>query len=114
MEFELLSKKILGCAIEVHRELGPGLLESTYEKCLTHELRENNINCITQITLPVKYKGIHIDCGYRIDLLVEDSFIVELKSVDSLHQIHEAQIMTYYETCKDKNWSTDKFQYQGY
>ena len=102
MEFEILSKKILGCAIEVHRELGPGLLESTYEKCLAHELRENNINCTAQVALPVQYKGVNIDCGYRIDLLVEDSYIIELKSVDSLQQIHEAQILTYMKLAKIK------------
>ena len=95
MEFEQLSKRIIGCAIEVHRELGPGLLESTYEKCLTYELRTNNINCIAQMDLPVSYKGLHLDCGYRVDLLVEEHFIVELKSVDSLQQIHEAQLLTY-------------------
>jgi len=102
MEFEILSKRILGCAIEVHRELGPGLLESTYEKCLLHELRENSINCIAQIALPVTYKGFHIDCGYRIDLLVEESIIVELKSVDLLQQIHEAQLLTYMKLAKIK------------
>ena len=95
MEFGQLSKHIIGCAIEVHRELGPGLLESTYEKCLLHELKALNIECIAQMPLPVIYKGVHIDCGFRIDLLVEGSFIVELKSVDSLLKIHKAQILTY-------------------
>ena len=95
MEFEQLSKQVIGCAIEVHRELGPGLLESTYEKCLAHELNAHSIKCATQTPLPVEYKGISLDCGYRVDLIVEGSLIVELKSVDALQRIHEAQLLTY-------------------
>ncbi len=95
MEFDQLSKQVIGLAIEVHRELGPGLLESTYEKCLTYELKTHNIKCETQLALPVKYKEIDLDCGYRVDLMVEQRLIVELKSVSSLQQIHEAQLLTY-------------------
>ncbi len=95
MEFDQLSKQVIGLAIEVHRELGPGLLESTYEKCLTYELKTHNIKCETQLALPVKYKEIDLDCGYRVDLMMEQRLIVELKSVSSLQQIHEAQLLTY-------------------
>ncbi len=95
MKFDSLSKQVIGLAIEVHRELGPGLLESTYEKCLMYELRKSNINCINQMQLPVKYKGLTLDCGYRVDLLIDGKLIIELKSVDSLKAIHEAQLLTY-------------------
>jgi len=95
MEFSELSNRIIGCAIEVHRELGPGLLESTYEQCLAHELRLNGIVFSIQHPLPVEYKGIHLDCGYRVDVLVEDEVILEFKSVDELKGIHEAQLLTY-------------------
>ena len=95
MEFDALSKRVIGFAIEVHRELGPGLLESAYEKCLAHELKEHEIECVTQMSLPVAYKGLTLDCGYRVDMIVEGRLIVELKSVDSLQPIHEAQLLTY-------------------
>ena len=95
MKFDELSNKILGCAIEVHRELGPGLLESTYEQCLAYELSRLQIPFKLQVELPVKYKQIRLDCGYRIDLLVDDRIILELKSVDQLLKIHEAQVLTY-------------------
>jgi len=95
MEFDALSGRVIGAAIEVHRELGPGLLESTYERCLVHELRERGIECVCQMPLPVVYKGVQIDCGYRIDLLVEQTLMIELKSVDALQRIHEAQLLTY-------------------
>jgi GxxExxY protein len=90
-----LAKRILGAAIEVHRELGPGLLESTYERCLAHEMAIQDITCRTQVALPVIYKGLQIDCGYRIDMLVEEALILELKSLDRLTVVHEAQILTY-------------------
>ena len=93
--FSELSNRIIGCAIEVHRELGPGLLESTYEQCLAHELRLNGIGFKLQHPLPVDFKGVRLDCGYRVDVLVEDEFILELKSVDALKGIHEAQLLTY-------------------
>lgn len=95
MKFDELSNKILGCAIEVHRELGPGLLESTYEQCLAYELSRLKIPFKLQVELPVEYKQIRLDCGYRIDLLVDDRIILELKSVDQLLKIHEAQVLTY-------------------
>ena len=84
MEFDELSNQVIGCALEVHRNLGPGLLESTYEQCLAHELKIANILFKLQCPLPVEYKGIKLDCGYRIDLLIDDSIIVELKSVDKV------------------------------
>jgi len=95
MEFDPLSKKLIGCALEVHKRLGPGLLESTYEKCLSYELTNAGIKHIIQKELPVDYKGIRLDCCYRIDLLVENKIIVELKSVDKVLPIHEAQLLTY-------------------
>ncbi len=95
VKFDELSNKVIGCAIEVHRQLGPGLLESTYEQCLAYELNQANIPFKLQVELPVKYKEIRLDCGYRIDLLADDRMIVELKSVDQLLKIHEAQVLTY-------------------
>jgi GxxExxY protein len=95
MEFEELSHRVIGCAIEVHRRLGPGLLESAYEQCLAHELKRNEIQFDQQRPQPIRYKGTQLDCGYRIDLLVEDTLLLELKSVNQLKGIHEAQLLTY-------------------
>jgi GxxExxY protein len=95
MEFDPLSKQVIGCAIEVHRILGPGLLESTYEQCLAHELSQAGIDFSLQQSLPVQYKGMRLDCGYRIDVLVRDTLILELKSVDAILAIHQAQLLTY-------------------
>ena len=95
MEFDKLSNRVIGCAIEVHRILGPGLLESTYEQCLAHELNLNGIQFKLQHMLPVEYKGVLLDCGYRLDLFVEDELILELKSVEKQKSIHEAQLLTY-------------------
>ncbi len=95
MEFDELSNRVLGCAIEVHRHLGPGLLESAYEQCLAHELSRNGIAFQLQHSLPVQYKDVRLDCGYRIDILVENQLIVELKSVEEIKGIHEAQLLTY-------------------
>ncbi|MCC6581619.1 MAG: GxxExxY protein [Phycisphaeraceae bacterium] len=95
MEFDERSNRVIGCAIEVHRHLGPGLLESTYEQCLAHELKLQGISFRLQHPLPVAYKGIHLDCGYRLDLLIEDQLIVELKSVEQVKSSHEAQLLTY-------------------
>jgi len=95
MEFEALSYKVIGCALEVHKQLGPGLLENTYKQCLAYELTQAGIAFKMEVNLPVKYKEINISCGYRIDLLIENSIIVELKCVDELHPIHEAQLLTY-------------------
>jgi len=94
MEFSELSNRVIGCAIEVHRNLGPGLLESTYEQCLAHELKLSGIQFLLQHPQPVEYKGLRLDCGYRVDVLVENQIILELKSVDQLLGIHEAQLLT--------------------
>ena len=94
-KFSKLSNLVIGCAIEVHKTLGPGLLESTYQQCLAHELRLNGINFQLEYPLPVQYKKIQLDCGYRVDLLIEKEIIIELKSVETLKAIHEAQLLTY-------------------
>jgi GxxExxY protein len=94
-ENDLLTEKILGFAIEVHRQLGPGLLESAYEECVCYELSQSGIGFRRQVPLPVVYKSIRLDCGYRIDIVVEDQVILELKTVERLMPIHEAQILTY-------------------
>ncbi len=90
-----LTGKIIGCAIEVHRALGPGLLESTYEECICYELKQRGLSIKRQVSLPVKYKGVSLDCGYRLDIVVDEQVIVELKAVDALEPIHEAQLLTY-------------------
>lgn len=90
-----LSQDVIGCAIEVHTMLGPGLLESSYQRCLSHELQRLNIDHVTEKELPITYKGLKLDCGYRIDMLVENQIIVELKAVDKINPIHEAQVLTY-------------------
>jgi GxxExxY protein len=95
LKFDRLSNRVIGCALEIHRHLGPGLLESTYEQCLVHEMNIAGIPFKLQHPLPVEYKGIKLDCGYRVDLLVDDQIIVELKSVESLLPIHQAQLLTY-------------------
>ncbi len=95
MAYDKLSERVIGCAIEVHRTLGPGLLESTYEQCLAYELTQSRIPFKLQSPLPVEYKGVNLDCGYRVDLFVDDRLIVELKSVDQINDIHKAQLLTY-------------------
>jgi GxxExxY protein len=90
-----ISSKIIGAAIEVHKQLGPGLLESTYEICLAFELRELGLEVNQQVALPVVYKNVKLDAGYRIDLIVEHKVIVEIKSVEALADIHTAQLLTY-------------------
>ena len=90
-----LSKLIIGCAIEVHKTLGPGLLESTYEKCLCYELSTNHLHFEKQLNMPVKYKEILIESGFRLDILIEDKVITELKSVETLLSVHKAQLKTY-------------------
>ncbi len=95
MRFDELSNRVIGCAMEVHRVLGPGLLESTYEQCLAHELKEADIPFKLQHPLPVEYKGIRLDCGYRVDLLADDELILKLKSVKEIKSIHGAQLLTY-------------------
>jgi GxxExxY protein len=95
LEFEALSRDVIGCAIEVHKVLGPGLLESAYEECLVHELGLHGISHSRQHPLQIEYKGVQLDCGYRIDVLVGKTLILELKAVERLLPIHEAQVLTY-------------------
>ena len=95
MDRDPLTERIIGCAIEVHRALGPGLLESAYQKCLEFELSQHGIQFRQQVPVPVEYKGTRIECGYRIDLLIDDMVILELKSVEQLAPVHEAQLLTY-------------------
>jgi len=90
-----ISKKIIGCAIEVHKLLGPGLLEGAYEECLYYELRQTGLKVERQKPLPVVYKEVKLEAGYRIDLMVEDCVLVELKSVEAIHDVHIAQVLTY-------------------
>jgi GxxExxY protein len=90
-----ISNKVILAAIEVHRNLGPGLLESAYEECICRELALNGICFERQLTLPVEYKGVALDCGYRLDLVVEKKVVLELKSVSRLEPIHDAQLLTY-------------------
>jgi len=95
METDFLTQKVIGCAVAVHKELGPGLWGSSYEHCLYYELNIQGIATRQQVALPVRYKSITIDVGYRLVLLIEESLIVELKAVDKLTNIHLAQMMTY-------------------
>ncbi len=95
MTLNEITTKVIGAAIEVHRSLGPGLLESVYEECLSHELRMRGISFERQKPLPVEYKGTQLDCGYRLDMVVEDKVILELKSCESIEGIHKAQLLTY-------------------
>jgi GxxExxY protein len=95
MEINKVTGEIIGAAIEAHKALGPGFLESAYEECLCHELTLRKINFRRQESLPVEYKGVKLDCGYRIDLIIEDLILIELKSIETLLPIHEAQILTY-------------------
>ena len=90
-----LTDKIIGASISIHRALGPGLLESAYEECLCHELNLAGLNFKRQLPLPVRYKSVNLDCGYRLDLVVENSVIVELKTVETILRVHEAQLLTY-------------------
>ena len=97
-----ITEKIIGCAIEVHRQLGPGLLESTYEACLLYELKKHDLKVKTQIGLPLIYKEIKLGIGYRMDFLVEDSVIIEIKSVEVLTDVHTAQVLTYLKLSNSK------------
>ena len=90
-----ITDQVIGAAIEVHRALGPGLLESAYEACLAFELAQRGLKVESQKPLPVVYKEVHLDCGYRLDLLVENAVIVEIKAVESLAPIHQAQLLSY-------------------
>ena len=95
MEINQITERIIGCAIEVHRFLGPGLLESAYEECLAFELQTSGLIIERQKAVPVIYKEIKLDCGYRIDILVENIVVLELKTIDEFNPVHEAQILTY-------------------
>lgn len=90
-----ISKKIIGCAIEVHRQLGPGLLESAYQACLLYELELAGLKVCKEKPMPIVYKEIKLDHGYRMDLLVEDKVVIEIKTVDALIDVHTAQVLTY-------------------
>jgi GxxExxY protein len=100
MELNELTEKILSAAYEVHSTLGPGLLESAYESCLRHELQEKGFFVEHQKPVPLFYKNVRLDCGYRLDLLVENTVIIELKTVDHLQDIHTAQMITYLKLSK--------------
>lgn len=95
MDSNKLSNKIIGAAIEVHKTLGPGLLESAYEQCLCHELKLRGISFEREKQLPVVYKGFKLDCGYRLDVVIEDAILLELKSCEKIEPIHKAQLLTY-------------------
>jgi len=95
MDINALTGKVIGAAIEVHKILGPGLLENTYEECLCHELSLRKIEFERQKEIPIDYKGIKLDCGYRLDILINKRLILELKCCESIQPIHEAQLLTY-------------------
>jgi len=99
-ELNSLSEKVIGCAIEVHRYLGPGLLESAYQNCLCKELELSGIQFNSEVPVPVEYKGLKLECGYRVDIVVENSLVLELKSVSKLEDIHSAQILSYLKLTK--------------
>ncbi len=90
-----ITQAIIGAAMDVHRELGPGLLESAYEACLAYELIQRGFKVERQKELPVKYRNVTLDCGYRMDLLVQDKVVVEVKAIESLHPVHKAQLLSY-------------------
>ncbi|MCP4681385.1 MAG: GxxExxY protein [Desulfobacterales bacterium] len=95
MGINQLSSQIIGAAIEVHKALGPGLLESTYEECMCHEFGLRNLSFAKQVPVPVIYKGKKLDCGYRLDIVIENTIILELKSCEKIEPVHKAQLLTY-------------------
>ncbi len=95
METDIITRKVIECAIEVHKQLGPGLLESTYESCLVYELQQAELSPFNQVELPILYKNSTIDAGFRLDILLPRELIIELKAVDKLLPIHTAQLITY-------------------
>ncbi|HIP93935.1 MAG TPA: GxxExxY protein [Leucothrix sp.] len=95
MHSNQITESIIGAAIEVHKALGPGLLESAYEECLCNELSLRDLKFTRQNPVPVKYKNTRLDCGYRLDLLIENSIVLEIKSIEKLLPVHEAQLLTY-------------------
>jgi len=90
-----LSNQVIGLALEVHRELGPGLLESAYQQCLAYELSKANLSFHPEKEIPVQYKGLKLDCGFRADIIVDDCILLELKAIDKILPVHEAQLITY-------------------
>lgn len=94
-EINQLTYDVLGCCIEVHKHLGPGLLESAYAACVAHELELRGFNHVREVPLPVEYKGVRLDCGYRMDAVIENRLLLEIKAVEALAEIHEAQCYTY-------------------
>jgi GxxExxY protein len=110
MEFDELSRSVIGCAIEVHRTLGPGLLKSTYRQCLAYELSEAQIPFQMEAPLPVRYKNILLDCGYRIDLLVSANLIVEIKSVETAVANPSSANPHLHAASQHSSWSADKLQ----
>ncbi len=100
MERDPLTKQIIGCAIEVHRTLGPGLLESAYQQCLAHEFQLQGVSFVMEEPVSVTYKEVTLDCGYRLDFLVDGKVIIELKSVEKIMGIHQAQLLTYMKLAK--------------
>ena len=116
MEINEITGSIIDLAMKVHTALGPGLLESAYEACLKYELTSKNIHVLTQVMLPIRYHGIEIEAGYRLDLLVEDEVIVELKAIDKIHPIHEAQLLSYLKLADKKvglliNFNVSRLKY---
>ena len=95
MEENRLTEQIIGCAIKVHKALGPGLLESAYQECLLFELKKAGLSVVKEKALPLVYEEVKLDCGYRIDLLVDNRIVIEIKSVDALNDVHIAQVLTY-------------------
>ena len=100
MERDPLTEQIIGCAIEVHRALGPGLLESAYQQCLAHEFQLQGVSFVMEEPVSVTYKEVTLDCGYRLDFLVDGKVIIELKSVEKIMGIHQAQLLTYMKLAK--------------
>lgn len=100
MEINQITEKVIACAIEVHKRLGPGLLESAYEECLSYELMSAGLAIERQVPVPVVYKEIKLECGYRIDILVERTVLIELKAIEAFAPVHEAQILTYMKFAK--------------
>ena len=100
MRHEKLTEAIIGAAIEVHKELGPALMESAYEECLCQELSHRRLSFQRQVPLPIRYKKTKLDCGYRMDIVVADTVVLELKAVESLQPLHEAQLITYLKLSK--------------
>jgi GxxExxY protein len=109
---DALTERIIGCAIRVHRALGPGLLESAYHRCLAHELSESGLKTAAEVPLPIRYNGIILECGYRIDLLIEDTVILELKAVEKVLPLHQAQLLSYMKLARIKTGLLINFHVQ--